>query len=371
MLETVHSINGRGLGTTHLLKTFSFGEEGARPHVYIQGGLHADEGPGMLVATLLHQNLLALEHAGQITGRITIVPVANPIGLSQFGLGQQEGRFDIYDGRNFNRHYPDLTLGAVGRVECEIGDSPCENATAIRRALRAEIDDWAAETPADELRKRLLQISVEADYVLDLHCDGEAEVHLYTQPAFVRSFEKLSSFLGARAVLVADVSGDGPFDEAVSSPWVALRKLYGEDAIPIGCAATTVELRGRSDVNVDLAKKDAHSILQFLVSLNALSGGGLDVPPALCEPTPLAGSEALIAPTAGLLSYRASLGQYVNEGEIVADVINPFDGGVCEVRATTSGIFYARADSRIAEVGKRLGKIAGKNAFRTGLLLSP
>ncbi len=41
------------------------------------------------------------------------------------------------------------------------------------------------------------------------------------------------------------------------------------------------------------------------------------------------------------------------------------------MKACTSGVFYARPATRIAEVGKRLGKIAGAVPFRDGLLLSP
>lgn len=46
-------------------------------------------------------------------------------------------------------------------------------------------------------------------------------------------------------------------------------------------------------------------------------------------------------------------------------------GGVPLVRATTAGVFYARSATRIAEVGKRIGKIAGDRPFRDGPLLSP
>ncbi|MBB3543745.1 succinylglutamate desuccinylase/aspartoacylase family protein [Rhizobium sp. BK399] len=371
MLETEYQIKGRGIGTAHLLKSFTFGDPNARPHVYIQGGLHADEGPGMLVSRMTCEKLLILEQTGKISGRVTVVPVANPIGLSQFGLGQQEGRFDVYDGRNFNRHYPDLTLGVVSRLDCLLGEDPKENVAIIREALRQEVDAWPADTPADLLRKRILQTSVDADYVLDLHCDGEAEVHIYTQPEFIEALEALSAFLKARAVLIAEVSGDNPFDEAVSQPWVALRQLYGRHAIPVGCVATTIELRGRSDVQIDLAAQDADAIIQFLIAIGVVQGEMQKPPEMLCEPTPLSGSQALISPAAGLLSYRCQLGQFINRGDIVADIIDPLTGRIDHIEAATSGIFYARADTRIAEVGKRLGKIAGKDPFRTGLLLSP
>ncbi|MGS0759400.1 succinylglutamate desuccinylase, partial [Roseateles sp. GG27B] len=69
--------------------------------------LHADELPGMLVAHHLRLKLGALQTAGQVLGEIILVPMANPIGLSQFHLYTHQGRFEATTGENFNRHYPD------------------------------------------------------------------------------------------------------------------------------------------------------------------------------------------------------------------------------------------------------------------------
>ena len=62
--------------------------------------------------------------------------------------------------------------------------------------------------------------------------------------------------------------------------------------------------------------------------------------------------------------------QVVN-GEIVAEITDPVTGDLHPVRASTSGVFYARPATRIAEIHKRLGKIAGARPFRDGPLLSP
>ena len=93
--------------------------------------------------------------------------------------------------------------------------------------------------------------------------------------------------------------------------------------------------------------------------------------PALCSPTPLAGSEVLTAPAAGLLSYAISLGAEVQAGQTVAEITDLETGQVTPVRASTSGVFYARPLDRIAEAGKHLGQIAGDRPLRDGSLLSP
>lgn len=371
MQELTFDVEGRGAGTTHRLTSFIFGDPSARPRLYVQGGLHADEGPGMIAARMLCDRLEALEVEGRLAGHICVVPVANPIGLSQFALGQQEGRFDNYDGKNFNRFYPDLATGAVRRLQGRLTAHPASNVEKIRQALRAELSDWRAATPADRLRKVLMSLAIDADYVLDLHCDGEAEVHLYTQPAFSTAFAPLSAHLGARAVLLAEISGDNPFDEAVARPWIDIARAFPHLPIPLSCASSTVELRGRRDVNRGVAERDADAIVSFLVHLGLVDGELVSLPASLCEATPLSGSEALTAPRSGLLTFTRDLGDVVLADEIVAEIVDPLTGAVTPVKATTSGVFYARADTRIAETGKRIGKIAGKQPHRDGLLLSP
>jgi uncharacterized protein len=370
MRETQITFPGRGPGSTHTLTVLTFGTPGARPHVYVQGGLHADEGPGMMAARMLADRLAQVEAEGRVKGCVTVLPYANPMGLGQFVHGDQDGRFDLYDGRNFNRDYPDLAPAAAVRLRGRLGDDAGKNTALVRQALRAALSDVDPKGPSDTLRHRLLGLALEADVVLDLHCDGEAEVHLYTQAASLDRIMPLAALTGCRAVLLADVSGGDPFDEAVSRPWLDLAAAFPDHPVPPACASCTIELRGRSDVSREFGARDAAALLDYLTHLGALSGD-VNLPAALCEPTPLAGSEALTAPVAGLVSYVADLGETVVAGDVVAEITDLATGAVTPVRAGTTGVFYARPATRIAEVAKRLGKIAGRTPFRDGLLLSP
>jgi predicted deacylase len=370
MRETTITLPGYGPASQHSLTVLSFGTPGARPHVYVQGGLHADEGPGMMAARMLADRLAEAEAAGQIRGSVTVVPAANPIGLGQFLHGDQTGRFDLYDGRNFNRDYPDLAEDAARALAGRLGEDPAANAQVVRAALLEALEQRRQPAPADRLRHALLRLALPADVVLDLHCDGEAEVHLYTQPASLDRMRPLAALLGCRAVLVAEVSGGQPFDEAVVRPWLDLAARFPDHPLPLGCTSCTVELRGRSDVSRDLGARDAAALHDYLVHLGVIAGEVVP-PDALCDPTPLAGSEALVAPVAGLLSYPVALGTRVAAGDVVAEITDLASGTVTPVRATTAGVFYARPATRIAEISKRLGKIAGQTPFRDGLLLSP
>ncbi len=370
MREHCFSLPGRGPGTRHQILTQSFGDPAARPHVHVQGGLHADEGPGMMVARLLANLLAEAEAEGKLRGYVTVVPFANPLGLGQVIHGNLLGRFDLHDGRNFNRDYPDLTDDAAARLEGSLTDDPQRNVALVRDALRAALHSRKPVGPAEAQRHHLMALALDADVVLDLHCDGEAEVHLYTQPAAWDRLAPLAALTGCRAVLLAEVSGGHPFDEALSGPWIALKARFSDRPIPLGCASTTLELRGQLDLCRNLGTQDARAILDYLTHLGVLSGT-VELPPAACSPTPLAGSEVLTAPAAGLLSYAVPLGTRVQEGQTVAEITDLETGQAIPVQASTSGVFYARPLSRIAEAGKRLGQIAGDRPLRDGPLLSP
>lgn len=108
-------------GTRHELVSLHYGQPGAGPKVYLQGSLHADEVPGMLVAHHLRQRLVALEAEGRVSGEIVLVPAANPLGLSQWLLRAPQGRFDWATGENFNRQFADLSAAVVERCGAELG----------------------------------------------------------------------------------------------------------------------------------------------------------------------------------------------------------------------------------------------------------
>lgn len=364
-------LRGTAPGVAMDLTVLHFGTRGARPKIYIQGGLHADEAPGLLVAHHLRGRLAALEGEGAINGHVVLVPAANPVGLSQTVLGSSHGRFALGDGTNFNREFPALGPAALRIAAAHLDGNAQSNLGLIRGALHGALDAWGAETPVAHLKKTLMRHAVDADVVLDLHCDGEAEVHLYAPRSQAREFMSLAARLGAKAMLVASISGGDPFDEALTRPWDEARAAFPDKPIPMGTLATTVELRGAADVNHDLAAADAEAIIGFLADVGALSTAVPPAPAALCAPTPLEGSEALEAPTPGVIVFHQDTGVHVPAGTLMAEIIDPVTGAATPVHARTAGMFYARTSARVAYVGRRLGKIAGDRPFRSGKLLSP
>lgn len=358
-------------GTSHGLSVHRFGRAGARPSVYIQAALHADEIPGMFCAQELRRALVAHEAAGEIAGEIILVPVANPIGLGQEVLGSSVGRFSLADGGNFNRGFPALGDALAEMIAGKLGQNAAANVAMIREAFAKLLAEQPAFTAAEHLKKALLTLALPCDLVLDLHCDAEASVHLYTHTGSSETFAPLAARLGCRAVLLAETSGGDPFDEALSRPWFELAAAAPGSPVPAACQSVTVELRGQRDVSPMLARTDADAVLGFLHDVGALSGAVPPVPKALCEPTPLAASEPLLAPVGGILVYLRDLGDTVLAGETLAEIIDPLTGQSTPIKSPCEGVFFARAGLRFVNPGRRLGKVAGKSAQRSGLLLSP
>lgn len=358
-----------GVHTT--LTVHRFGTSGARPSIYIQAALHADEIPGMMVAHHLREALTALDREGRLKGEVILVPAANPIGLSQRVLGHRVGRFDLADGLNFNRGFPYLVPDVEARVKDRLTDDPAENTRLIRSALRDALDAWKAATPAEHLKKILVGLALEADLVLDMHCDSEAVMHLYTLTPSADTFAPLGALLRAEAVLLATESGDDPFDEALSRPWHELKERFPDHPIPLACEATTLEFRGEADVSHDLARGDAEAVLDFLTLRGVIDGQAPNLPEPRCAPTLLAASEPIVAPVAGMIAFHAKPGDRVRAGDRIADIVDPLTGGVTPVATASGGVLYARVIGRFTGAGRRLGKVAGTTIQRTGKLLSP
>lgn len=362
---------GAAPGLSAELAILRFGASGARPRVHIQAGLHADEVPGMLAAHRLVPELERLEAQGRMRGEVVVLPLANPIGLGQRLLGRQEGRFDIADGLNFNRGYSLLTQAATGLLEGKLGGDPAANAGLVRGALRQALAGIAAPTPVAALKKALLGVALEADIALDLHCDGEAAVHIYTHPGCLGTIEPLARLLAAEALLVAEISGGDPFDEALTRPWADIAARFPAHPVPFGCAAATVELRGKADVAHEIAARDADALLGYLAHLGAVDVAPPPLPKPRAAPTPLESTEALEAPHAGILVYRAEIGARVAAGTPIADIVDPSIPVSTTVAAGSDGVFFARAATRFVAAGQRIGKIAGTALKRSGALLSP
>ena len=106
-----------------------------------------------------------------------------------------------------------------------------------------------------------------------------------------------------------------------------------------------------------------------MILRGVIAGEAPSVPEALCQATPLAASEPVLAPAYGILVFKTELGAKVKAGEAIAEVIDPLTGAVTPAKAPSDGVMFARIAVRFVTQGMRIAKVAGTEAKRTGKLL--
>ncbi|WP_313118632.1 succinylglutamate desuccinylase/aspartoacylase family protein, partial [Pantoea septica] len=264
MHQQHHPLLSASLGTQREIVSFHFGEEKYK-QVYIQASLHGDEIPGMAVAWFLKQKLMALESAGRLRAGFTLVPVANPLALSQHWHGTHLGRFHSESGQDFNRRFPALGEKLAAELAGSLTPNEGDNKRLIRDAIDRHYRDVIAKTELEAQRFTLMRMASQADLMIDLHCDWEALTHLYTTPHAWPDIEPLARWLGSEVQLLAQISGGEPFDEACCEPWLTLAQRFGDQyPMPRGLLPVTLELRGVRDVDPDQAEQDAEAIINAL-----------------------------------------------------------------------------------------------------------
>ncbi|OLF55459.1 succinylglutamate desuccinylase/aspartoacylase family protein [Pseudomonas chlororaphis] len=372
MRHQTHDLLAPVPGTARQIHSFHFGPEQAEGKIYIQSSLHADELPGMLVAWHLKARLAQLETQGRLRSEIVLVPVANPVGLEQVLMDVPLGRYELESGQNFNRWFLDLGDEVGNDVEGQLNDDPRHNRELIRASLRKALAQQTAGTQLQSQRLALQRLACDADMVLDLHCDFEAVAHLYTTPEAWPQVEPLARYIGSEASLLATDSGGQSFDECFTLLWWQLQQRFGERfAIPQGSFSVTVELRGQGDVNHGLASLDCQALVDYLTHFGAITGEAPALPELPYPATPLAGVEPVSTPVGGLLVFTALPGEYLEAGQQVAEVIDPINDSVTPIHCSGAGLLYARSLRRMATAGMVVAHVAGREAYRSGYLLSP
>jgi predicted deacylase len=361
-------------GTERHLVVHRFGRQGARPRVWLQAAIHADELPGPLVLHHLMPRLAEADRDGQIPGEIMVAPFANPVGLSQVVGSVLQGRYALDGSGNFNRGFIDLRDDLETATAGKLGGDATANVATIREATERLLAEQRADDESAILKLSLHRLAATADIALDLHCDDQAALHIYCGPRQADAFTDLAARLGAVALLTAEDSGDTPFDEALTRPWWQLMARNPDKPIPADAMLScTVELRGRADIDDAMAKRDADGIFDWLQARGAIAGLA---PPALasCPATPLDGVGPVRAPHAGLWVPCVEPGTRVSAGQVVGYLVDPMlpaDIGRLALKAPVAGMMFARMRPDLAKSGDRVAKVASPETIpeRRGKLL--
>ena len=373
-----HALDGTSLGTTRHVTAVHFGPEDAQRKIYIQASLHADELPGSLVVYHLRPLLEQLEQAGRVQSHIVLVPLCNPIGLDQPLMYRQNGRFDAFSGRNFNRlvNLP-LYARVLARLQADpevLGADAQANVATIRQLMAQQLQTYEPQTQVDLLQHLLVRLAYDADVVLDLHCDEKAVMHTYTLPQLWERAEPLVRYLRSECQILSENSGSNAFDEFLSTIWLRLSREFPQVNIPLASFTITVELRGEADLQHEKAQTDAQAIVQYLAHIGAID---LDekatqpMPDLIREPHPLSGLAYVLAPTSGIVVYHVRAGETVTKGQLLADIVDPVHQLCTPVYTPTNGFVYATHHANFAQQGVTLVSVSGSTDLGLGEVLGP
>ena len=350
-------------GDIFTLQVYKFIGKNQGKKVYIQANLHGAEIVGNAVIYELINFFSDLE-LDSLIGEIWLVPVCNPLGTNQRGHFFSTGRFNSYDGINWNRIFWDY------EKECsdlaEFARSQIDNPTElIRENYRQKIQTaWARQLEKiqkpscvpwrQQYRYQLQSLSLDADYVIDIHSSSNQAVDFTF--CFKERQDNAKYFLLDYGILMDKYDGDA-FDEAFLKPWLALENELSKlgKNIQFDVESWTLELGSGMTINTESVAKGVAGIKNYLAWKKVLPNLALNHNYAIN----LVSRENLTsyyAPTGGMIQHRLSLGVKVKAGDRVYQLLS-FNKQqelptAIDVYAETDGIIFDISTNQCVNQGE-------------------
>jgi uncharacterized protein len=350
-----------GPGSPLFMTQHEFTGGSSAKSAYIQAGLHAGEMPGYLVADHLIRILKQLSQESMLLGNITVVPYANPIGASQKVLGDFPGRFYMQTGENFDRYFPSIheplqqAVAAQRFRKNDIG--------AFKEYFQSEMNKIHVSDPAAMTKKILLQEALKHDVVIDLHCALDATLFIVGKADQQSRTMRLAESVSAKAIVLEGRIENAPLDESYARAWAALREVGLVDEDKQGFVAV-IELRGRADVNDNLAQQDAMGIIRFLtgeglIQLSEKLAKVMEQEVLLC---PEEGNLLTYCDSTGFIVFSKRPGDMVSKGEKYAEILildSDQDAERIPVCSEIDGMLLDITNTYVVRAGQRIAWIAG------------
>jgi predicted deacylase len=342
----------------------------------MQAAIHANEMPGTMALHHLMPLLAEADKKGLIKGEIILVPTVNPIGQSQLVGNSHAGRYNHLSHENFNRNWIDVSEGVAEKVWKKIGNDPHANVKMIRKAALETLNAMKPANELQTLRVEMQKLSTDADYVLDLHCDIYAALHLFTaHNDWVKgpngplgnqgAVQALAADLGVEATMYNDpYPATLTFSGVNSALWARLQDKFPDAAIPQGCMSVTLEMRSQHDVSDALGKSDAANLYRWLERQGIVDGKAPPLKKMKTAPAPISGMDVGYSTGTGFLVFHVKPGAKVKKGQPICDVIDPANPNGPKARTTyksaTDGVLFSRRlDGYLSWPGQVMYRISG------------
>ncbi|MBD0267283.1 MAG: succinylglutamate desuccinylase/aspartoacylase family protein [Cyanobacteria bacterium Co-bin8] len=315
------------------LQLYRFVGESPGKKVYLQSNLHGAELAGNAVIHQLINWLSSLEPT-QLQGEIWLVPVCNPLGVNTRSHSFSSGRYNPYDGHDWNRIFWDY--GSEAEAEADIAafaqshleSDPETILQAYRQQILAAFQTKSADLAAPPCvpvhvlySTRLQALAIDADYLIDLHTSSNRGLtYLYY---FAERAAAARLFGLQFAALLDDYDGDA-FDETFIKPWLALEsafKTLGRH-LRLEIEAYTLELGTSMDINPVAVERGLQGIQHYLGEKRVITG----VPLSRVETRELVMTRTsqftkYFAPVGGFLQSRVEPGTWVRAGTVLYSLL--------------------------------------------------
>ena len=331
MIPVISTIDLLKLASGDILSLQVYQFIGKQPgkKAYIQSNLHGAEIVGNTVIYQLIDFLSTLDPE-QIVGEIWLVPVCNPLGVNQRSHFFSTGRFNSYDGQNWNRIFWEYKLQNSELLD--FAKSQLNNPSeVIKKNYRDLIKTaWQKEFEkiqqpksvpfSQQYRYQLQSLCLDADYVIDIHSSSNQAID-YTF-CFSERAENAQYLLLDYGIMMTEYDATA-FDEAFLNPWLALEIQLNKlgRIIQFDLESWTLELGSGMKVTPSSVATGFKGIKNYLNHKQILQLSE----PAIAYPTSLVKKDKInsyYAPTGGMIQSRLALGTKVNAGDKIYQLLS-------------------------------------------------
>ncbi|PSB22986.1 succinylglutamate desuccinylase [filamentous cyanobacterium CCP1] len=297
---------------------------------YLQANLHGAEIAGNAVILQFIEWLNTLD-ATQLIGEIWLVPVCNPIGTNQRSHYFSSGRYNHYDGKDWNRIFwdyekaeEDLMAFAKSHLKSDRSTIQHQFRQQIQERFSGLLEQLNAPSgvPVSELyRYHLQSLCLDADYLIDLHTSaGQGLDYVY----YFRDREASAAWFGLPIGILLDVYDGDAFDEAFIKPWLALETCFAElgRELRFDIEAWTLELGTAMQCNPQSVENGLLGVKNYLARKGMLATPEPPLPLQEMKLTTRSTIKRYYAPAGGMIQFKIALGSTVEAGQQLYQILS-------------------------------------------------
>ncbi|MBE9127156.1 MULTISPECIES: succinylglutamate desuccinylase/aspartoacylase family protein [unclassified Coleofasciculus] len=335
MIPTIYTLPIQHLASGDRLFIQVYKFVGAEPgkKAYLQANLHGSEIVGNAVIHELIEFLTTLDNT-QLTGEIWLVPVCNPLSTNHRTHFFSTGRFNPYDGQDWNRIFWDYEkeckdLETFAKSQLDLPPAAIRNnyLERIQRSFKKQLETIQSPSGvslSDRYQYQLQSLCLDANYIIDIHSSSNQAIdYLY---CFHSREESAKAFLLDHGILMNEYDGDA-FDEAFIKPWLGLEKKLAELGKPIqfDIDSWTLELGSGMEMNPESVKNGILGIKNYLAQKEILTLPDFPLPETASHPIRFTLKNKITkyyAPVGGMIQARVSLGSSIQKGQLLYQLLS-------------------------------------------------